>query len=97
MKVNCVLKCWYKKIGEKDDKFQKISTFEAHHYNTKAFVLKYELQIISINKDDDEIEILKTREIKMDNSTSYLSFHSVDYAYDSQKDIIYCVNTIQNI
>lgn len=99
MKINCVLKTWYKKKQENDRMWYSIPQYHIERYQDIPDVeFKCALQIIVIGNEDWSEKVLAENVFVPDGkSTRYVGFLNATYCYDEEKQLIYTTQTERDI
>lgn len=95
MTVDCILKFWYKRKGYSDSFYCEAEICDAEYYKGSDYETKWELQIVSIDEKGDYWEVLNSVTIDQNkpNSTFYVSFNKLTYAYKPYLNQIFCITT----
>lgn len=95
MKIDCILKFWYKRKGSPKNDFCETPIYYAKDYNNSDFETKYELQIVSLDENGLAWEVLNQTVIDPHKPDSwyYISFNVIIYAYSTKDDTIFCTTT----
>lgn len=99
MKIDCVLKTWYKKKQENDNMWYYIPSYKVELYQHIPDVeFKYALQIIVVGNEDWFDKVLAENVFVPDGkSTRYVSFLNASYCYDEERKLIYTTQTERDI
>ena len=96
MKIDCILRTWFKEKHE--SKFSEVPVYDIHYYkNREEFEVNYSLQIIAL-REENEPHILAERTFIPDGKTThYIRFLDFVYMYDEGRDMIYTTQTQREI
>lgn len=99
MKIDCILKTWYKQKQESDRMWHEIPSCNIENYHNISDVeFKCALQIIAVGSKDRSEQVLVERVFIPDGKTiRYINFLNALYCYDEEKKLIYTTQTERDI